>query len=210
MPLLTSSRIAWVRRLMAGLALMPIKTRSALSSANPALSMIESSLVMARISARVIALDANRPPRRRGLDACAVGAGAGLTSAPASLICNGVRPWPRSCCMAWARLAACIGPSTFSAPARPARQRKLDIVVFLRHTQQLVQTGNTGSDLAQAVFIQSVHAGRGGFGVQRGGVESIEDASAHAVVKNKEFVDAATPIVTSLTAMLAAHRLVEM
>src|SRR5450759_4595972 len=107
-------------------------------------------------------------------------------------------------------LAACNGPSTISASARAARQRKLDIVVFLRHTQQLVQTGDTGSHLEQAVFIQGVHAGRGGSGVQRGGVESIEDASAHAVVKNKQFVDTATPIVTSLTAMLAAYRLVEM
>src|SRR5665647_77645 len=204
------SRMVWVRLIMAGLALMPMRTRNALSSASPALSMMESSLVMTRTSAWVMALDANRRPRREGFDTWSVAAGARLSAAPASLICSGVRPWTRSWCMAWARLAACKWPSTICASARAAFQTKLDIAVVLRHTQQLIQTGGTGSDLEEAVFIQSVHARGGSFGMQGRGVESVQDAATHTVVNDEQLVDATAPVIACLTAMLATHRFEEL
>ena len=110
---------------MAGLVFMPMSTRKALSSASPALSMMDNSLDMTRMSAWVTFLLASSCDRRELWPPCRFlnwVACSATSEVPASRMFSRVRPWLRSCCMARAWLGALRRPSWMLASARAAFQ----------------------------------------------------------------------------------------
>src|SRR5512140_35247 len=121
---------------------------------------------------------------------------------------TGTRPRSRSCRVAALGEAASSRPWDTRPLASAARHEYSGIVAVLRYTQQLLQAGRSGRNLAQTILVEGQHAGAGGQSVQLALVAALEDGFAHLLVDHQQFVNGRATLIAGFPTLRTADRAV--